>query len=169
MVSNSTAFPDLSPYTRDLRGGVWPNVLNVGWLDPDRPHEQGAVDRALVSKLYDVVFGSASFNAEIGVLRTPPPCMLCGRKIVVPRDGKDFQLGRSEIWLPSKDPADYFSSPSLVPHYIEEHRYAPPAPFVDAVMNVSLTMRYNAKREYEVMGYWHHRLEQAGLLERMNP
>jgi hypothetical protein len=161
------SFPDLAPYARALRGGVWPNVLTVGWLDPDRPPAQGAVDPGFVSKLYDVVFGSPSFNAHIGVLRNAEPCMMCGRKITVPHHGEEFYLGRSEIWVPAQDPVRYFSSPSLIPHYVETHRYVPPEAFVSAVMDVSLDDRYNAQREYRVMGYWHHRLEEAGLLDRL--
>lgn len=159
--------PDLSTYTRYLDGASWPNVLNVGWLEAGHPFEQGTVDPRLVPKLYDIVFGSVSFDARLGELRSPEPCPLCGRAIAVVHDGEEFYLGRSELWIPRKYPAQYFSVSSLLPHYVEFHHYAPPAVFVEAVLAVKLADRYNADRENHVMGYWHNRVEDAGLLDRL--
>ena len=51
----------------------------------------------------------------------------------------------------------------MVLHYVTEHEYLPPQVFIDAVMSVDLSMRYNAQREYEVMGFWHHKLEELGV------
>lgn len=165
--TESTHFPDLSPYTRHLGGGVWPNVLNVGWLDAAQPVEQAAPNPAFLEKLYAIVIGSPSFDAHVSVRRRPAACSVCGRQIVVTRGGEELYLGRSELWVPAEDPVRYFAAPSLIPHYVEEHRYAPPRAFLDAVMNVALDDRYNAQREYQVMSYWHMRLADAGLLDRL--
>lgn len=159
-------FADLSPYSLHLRGAVWPNVLNVGWLDGNHPYERALADPAFVRKLVDVIAGSSSFDARVGLRRGVEPCSLCGQSpIIVHRGDSEIYLGRSSIWVPSGR-SDYVAAPDVVLHYVEQHEYAPPAIFVDAVMTVDLAMRYNAQREYEVMGFWHHRFEEAGLKQQ---
>jgi len=157
-------FADLSPYEHHLRGANWPNVLNIGWLNAEEPYETVlTVETGFIPKLLEVIAGSPSFDARVGLRRGVRPCGLCGLSPVIVRNGgSDVYLGRCQIWVPfAEHPVRYFAAPDLVFHYVERHGYSPPRTFIESVMSVDLTMRYNAQREYKVMGFWHHRFEEA--------
>jgi hypothetical protein len=42
-------------------------------------------------------------------------------------------IGSDEIWVPGENGRIY-AAPSLIVHYVEEHNYLPPPPFIEAVL-----------------------------------
>ncbi|WP_157496558.1 hypothetical protein [Hahella ganghwensis] len=51
----------------------------------------------------------------------------------------------SEILVPDINGNSYFASPSMIYHYVVTHRYLPPKSFIEAVMNVDLSMKFLAE------------------------
>ena len=120
-----TWFADLTPYS--YLDGIDGNraTLNVGWLDGAHPFPQGEVP--------------AGFSTRLGVLiehgRTQETrglhyCELC------PND-EHSPWGSAEIRAVGVN-GTRFAAPTLIHHYVIEHRYTPPRPFVEAVLRVSV-------------------------------
>lgn len=124
-------FPDLSPYSYD--GEEDPHVLNVGWLDAEHAFPTSEPNPAVVEGLKRL-----ALTNERNVMRGWHDCRLCEREspIRVPYASAtrgEILLGHSEIFVPDPDGGGY-AAPALVVHYIADHQYAPPLPFVQAVL-----------------------------------
>jgi hypothetical protein len=144
-------FDDLTPYSYYLSGRTLDDVRNVGWLDQQHSFRSGDVSQSIISKLRDIALGSVSFCAHVNMLRGFHPCSLCHlQSVTLNHQGEPLYLGQSELWIPTDNVTKSFAAPSMLLHYVEVHRYVPPENFTDAVLNVDLTLRYNAQREYEI-------------------
>ncbi len=133
-------YPDLTPYQyRSESGqpavdGVAP-ALNVGWIDSAYPYPQGAVPDALVARLW--AFG----HTPVGLFRGFHECPFCDadpRTYLVVRQGDDkIGMGNGEIWVFGDDGPAY-AAPTLIYHYVVEHRYRPPDAFIQAILDSPL-------------------------------
>jgi hypothetical protein len=129
-------FEDLSEYRYNGRFAL-PGVLAVGWLTASQPHEQGDISSALGDKTA-VLAATKPVNQARGFHR----CDLCaaqgkpGGEISVSISGVERVLGSAEVWIPGK--GLLFASPDLIVHYIREHRYLPPKPYLDALGDLDL-------------------------------
>ena len=111
-----TYLPDLEPWGD-------PQLLAVGWLEPSQPYETGPVPEALLGKLVELFVDP--WHA----------CGLCvGSK--GPRSfeshGRSIRMGSTNLYVPGEGVV--YVAPSLILHYIESHRYAPPTVFHSAVL-----------------------------------
>jgi len=72
---------------------------------------------------------------ETQIMRGYQNCEFCDAKfpIMVESKGERCVLGHGEIHVQATD-GTIFAAPTLVVHYVEAHRYEPPAEFMDAVM-----------------------------------
>jgi hypothetical protein len=123
-----TYFPDLSPYEYwDLPEPDGLRVLNVGWLDAERPFPRSRPSEALLERLWR--------HCAIGVMQSRGlhTCELCGSSAsnVVERDGARWRLGDAELRI-FGDRVVY-ACPQLLFHYVETHHYAPPDAFLGAL------------------------------------
>ncbi len=131
-----THFEDLSPY--QYWGGrrtVIPGTLNVGWLSSEHQFNVGAIDQALLEKLW--AFCTISVNQTRGYHE----CEFCDcdrdtwfkeERYVYVRNNREVELGSAEILvIPPSGPA--FAAPSLIFHYVETHNYLPSEEFLDAL------------------------------------
>ena len=89
-------------------------LVKVGWLDINEPFNQGMVPDGLLDKLKSI----RTCNHMKGSHR----CPFC-----------DNTKSSSSIWIRLGD-YDYYDSPQMIIHYIEDHNYLPPQEFIDAVM-----------------------------------
>lgn len=137
-----TYFPDLTPYVywpEYVRGDrLYPEdveVFNVGWLGTghDFPTYEGDPDPEFMRNLITLA-ADHSTNATRGI----HGCDLPHRD-----ETENYQddavygdrtlfLGHAEIHLVAAD-GRWLAAPTLVVHYVRDHRYQPPEEFVEAV------------------------------------
>ncbi len=145
-------FEDLSPYQYMLAVPL-PRVFNVGWLSGEQAYNTAPTDEHFQKKLIEVFLSHDPFDPEVNLFRAEAyPCAVCGAKDVhLELNGRRKLLGCSEIWIPGKA-GRYFAAPSLLPHYVLVHGYAPPVEYIHAVMDVDLCMPYSAEDlRYEML------------------
>jgi hypothetical protein len=117
-------FPDLGTITQVDRGE---HVRAVGWLSAQQPFPVGAVPAELLGRLWEFAGKSqASIHAlGWGMAMGWHDCELC--------DGysgtRNFGVPHGEL---------LFVAPEMLPHYVEVHRYHPPAEFMRALMESPL-------------------------------
>lgn len=129
-------YEDLSPYHHRLPS-ILPGVLCVGWIDVFHDYSIGDTPSELIEKIKTLaVCRSRTFEIQVNVVRGLRPCPFCGREIyLVMQSGQKLMLGMSELWFPTA--GGWLAAPSLVIHYIENHRYLPPPVFLQAVCSLS--------------------------------
>ena len=108
-------FPDLSQYTYL---GLDPSVLNVGWLDAQHPFQRGKAPSQFVDRLRTLVHNS------VHQTRGFHQCSFCTDPTA---------RGSAEILVTGETGARY-AAPTLILHYVEAHKYLPPAEFIAAVV-----------------------------------
>lgn len=105
---------DLSPWHYDFPTGL-PGTRNIGWLGPGFPCPTGEVSSCVLDRL-DTFAQTPAF-----LTRGFHCCHLC--------QGPSPMCGNGELWLHSAGGLIYVA-PQMLPHYIREHRYLPPAEFL---------------------------------------
>lgn len=128
---------DLTSYSRRW-GDEFSSVRMVGWLDEHHAYTRGSVSSNLRAKLLRILFTDyPDHNYHVNKVRSQTPCPFCERKITIEdKDGRTTPLGMSELWIPSE--SVWYSFPSLLLHYIEQHQYVPPKVFLEAVESCNL-------------------------------
>lgn len=126
-------YADLTPYEylpETVPDGA--EILNVGWLDPGEEFPTGEPDPEFLANLIVLAADHAT-----AVTRGFHRC-----RLPHPFD-EDFQfgavygsrllhLGHAEIRVTTAD-GRLLAAPTLVVHYVRDHGYRPPEPFVEAV------------------------------------
>ncbi|MHB1910619.1 MAG: DUF7919 family protein [Acidimicrobiales bacterium] len=123
-----TYFADLTPYSygSDLADGA----VNIGWLSPPHEFPIGVVPDSTVAEILRAVR-----RQPVNRMRGWHRCQLCENPPYPARmevDGEIVTLGDAEIRVHDTEGMVY-AAPSLVAHYIAEHRYLPPLGFIEAV------------------------------------
>ena len=118
-------FPDLSPYaylqTQD-------HVLNIGWLDEGEPFPTGKADIKALEKL------GALLPFKVWQSRGGHDCPFCGAR---PLNTDGTPVATAEIRVFAEDGTAY-AAPTMLLHYMEDHDYAPPQEFIEALMATEL-------------------------------
>ncbi|MFI8191502.1 hypothetical protein ACIF8T_22225 [Streptomyces sp. NPDC085946] len=109
--------------------------LAVGWPAAGHRWASGPAPGSFTGKLLAVV-DAQQVNALLGI----HACALCPTPLpdahpwYVPRPGHlRASAGTGEIRVPGA-PGTAFAAPHLIGHYVADHGYLPPRPFVDAVL-----------------------------------
>jgi len=127
-------FPDFSPY-RYLRGGGGSNVVNIGWLDAAYPFEKANTPDEIIEKLWK--YCEWSINETRGYhICNLPGCEnrdLSAGPVLASRGGTTLELGVAEIRVFGND-GKIYAAPNLIYHYVTEHGYKLPDPFLAALM-----------------------------------
>lgn len=111
---NESYYEDLTPHTYSSDRG-YKNVVNVGFLDKDKPFETGDVPDGFIKKLSDLedVHNHKGYHG----------CPFCsgakGNKILMVK-------GKGIVYF----------CPDLIKHYVSKHNYKPPQEFIDNVMRI---------------------------------
>jgi hypothetical protein len=105
------------------------------WLDSSAPLASGACPQAVRDRL-------AELSSEpVRLMRGYHYCQFCQAIAEPPKllrseirlyEASDVAHGNGEIWIADHDGTN-FAAPCLIVHYIDEHHYLPPAPFIEAV------------------------------------
>lgn len=124
-------------------------AVSVGWIDREHPFRHGRAPTTFVDKLLAVMGARSPLIVHASKIRGIEPCPICGESVFPSVDpDRNRLVGSSTIWIP-KEGGGYFVSPSLIPHYIVDHEYAPPAEFIDAVELLGQDTEFDAQCAYQ--------------------
>jgi len=126
-----TYFADLTDYTYIPAGdAAHARTKNVGWLTAGHAFESAAPAEELLDRVWS--FCTVSVAQTRGIHQ----CEFCPGKDVhrAERKGEKLLLGTSEIRVFAGEGCLY-AAPTLIYHYVKEHGYKPPEPFIHALMS----------------------------------
>ena len=122
-------FEDLTPYayTQERLPADGSSMLNFGWLDSDHEYPKGQVAPAIVECMLRLA--AEYVNGTRGYHR----CPFCAERgqISMLLGAETVYLGSAEIHVTVDDTT--YVAPSLVPHYVQDHGYLPPAEVLRAL------------------------------------
>ena len=109
-------------YFEDL-GARWyfplaPDVVTVGWLEPEAPVSRGESPPAFVEALQRHL---ATRQYRPWMFAGVHRCEFCQQAI-----------DTGELFIPT--PAKLYLAPVMIGHYVVRHQYSPPPEFVEAVL-----------------------------------
>jgi hypothetical protein len=141
-------FPDLSPYSY-YQPKPFRDVLNVGWLGRGQVFPVGNVPSEFVEKLKLLMSDRRFAALAVNRIRSVHPCNVCGeREFSALGDAAGgIPIGSAELWVP-RSSGGFFAAPSMIIHYITDHRYLPPKLFVNSVVDVGWDDVVDAQSEY---------------------
>lgn len=109
--------------------------LNIGWLETDRAWTSSPTPKDFTDRLL-AILDAQQVNAMMGLHQ----CNLCPTPLrdshpwYTPRPGHlRASAGTGEIRIPSTHSTAY-AALHLIGHYVADHGYLPPQPFIDAVL-----------------------------------
>ena len=127
-------FQDLTPYEL-LRRSPQENLLNIGWLSREHAFRTGdtPVDfRRVLSQLATNPINLCGGHHDCEFCEPPLRKFVFWRSPDTP--SASVTEGNGEIRVPAIEGDIVYVAPQLVAHYVEVHRYLPPAAFVEAVL-----------------------------------
>ena len=104
-------------------------LLAVGWLEHPHPFRRGPVQEDLLPRLVTMCGQASDLSAAraFGGLHVCSICKAEGARLAA----SPIPMSHTNLFVPG-DGVVYLAPGGIV-HYIEEHSYAPPEPFVRAV------------------------------------
>jgi hypothetical protein len=117
-------FPDMGTTCMIAEGD---HIRAIGWLSDKQPFLVGDTPSEFLARLKEFCrrWSDGLPSLAWGMFLGPHQCELC----------RGCRAG-GNIGVPSGDVL--FAAPEMVAHYVEVHRYAPPAEFVAAVLSAPL-------------------------------
>jgi hypothetical protein len=112
-------FPDLSPHTYSPTCGL--TVLDVGWLGKGHAFPTGATSPQFHAALRELC------EHPIILHRGYHHCEFCLEK------RRDQAKGNGQIRIVRADGL-WYAAPTMVYHYVVDHKYRPPQEFIDAAI-----------------------------------
>jgi hypothetical protein len=97
-------------------------AIAIGWLDPAHPYSVGSVGEDFVASLFEACRSNATART-----RGWHECGFCsdgGYPTIAARGSESFPLGDAEVRVVAKN-GTWLVAPTLVLHYVTEHRYRP--------------------------------------------
>jgi hypothetical protein len=110
-------------YVADMHQEADTGHFAVGWLHPDHPFPQGDVPEAFLARLkkFALRWGDSIDALGWGAAGGYHICEFCRKA-----------CGSGTFGVPAGDKLYY--APEMIAHYVEAHRYGPPAEFIAAVL-----------------------------------
>jgi len=142
-----TYYEDLSKYRYFPKQKEQKNALNVGWLDVGRRFPTGNTRKNFLPVL------ERHYANTINQTRGFHQCPFCPKgegKIYMNILGKKRLLGSAELVIEGEGGAMYIA-PTLIIHYISEHKYKPPEQFENAVFDYEARMEKTKKNSISVI------------------
>ena len=157
-------YKDLTCYRENLGSNhclIYPQLVNIGWLDRGVPFKRGTVREEIVQKLKKIITMEANktkdksikkpVNFHWGFVRSIFPCPFCPLDIAEisicnKNTKKRFMLGVNQVFIPSRIKKRFFNFPTLIYHYVVEHGYVPPVVFQESVLDFNLKGKWDGER-----------------------
>lgn len=146
-------FPELSEY--EYHETLFP-MRNVGWLSHAREFPRGETPAWVIEALIE-----RAKHPDV-VTRGSHHCDFCA-PADEPGSPASHRSGNGEIWLCNQE-GEWFAAPTLIVHYIKEHRYLPPAEFIDALRGRDPGERAGLKQTDRLLMLWCERCDLESLL-----
>lgn len=124
-------FGDLTPHTYTSTDGA--TVLNVGWLDAAYPFPQGDTTPEFRNALRHLCDRPIRLHRGFHVCQFCPREQFAAWPATPSRPVHPERLGNGQIRVQGTDGV-WYAAPTMIFHYVTEHRYQPPAAFVEAVL-----------------------------------
>jgi hypothetical protein len=133
-------YDDFTPYiyltnAREPRVDSAPQALNIGWLASSHPYTHGDVSDEFKARLW--IF----CRAPVNLMRGFHKCDFCSDPsfsyLSVRKGDEELGMGNGEVWICSHNDKVYVA-PTLIYHYITQHQYLPPEPFIQAELTAPL-------------------------------
>lgn len=114
-------------HTADLETDSDSDWIPIGWLHPDHPFPQSDPDPHFLARLKIFVDRSnlSTLSVRGGFCGGVHICEFCERAVDT---GSVNVVGRGKM----------YHAPRMIGHYVEDHRYAPPTEFIDAILSCPL-------------------------------
>ena len=96
-------------------------LVKIGWLDIDQPFNRGILPDGFIDKLKSVRTCKHQKGSHV--------CPFC-----------ENSKSSSSIRIRIGD-YDYYDSPQMIIHYVEEHSYLPPQEYIDEVMKLKVEVK----------------------------
>ena len=134
-------YADLSTTTMIASG---PYVRAIGWLSAEHPFPTGSTSPDFLARLKQCCerWGDANDSLQWDLFMGVHECELC-----------NSCMAAGNVGVPAGKLL--YVAPEMVAHYVEAHRYAPPAEFIAAVMTAPLpgtTAYHNAVAGFREFG-----------------
>jgi len=153
-------YRDLEPYRYGVQTEL-KDVVTVGWLSKVSSYPQGHPTAELVGALERLLS-----SHRVHQTRGYHACEFCSKSPLAygctklqqlayetqlheTQSGKKVLLGSAEIWVPALGQTVIYAAPDLIYHYVKEHRYLPPAEFIDVVLSARDSRDWDANTECE--------------------
>jgi hypothetical protein len=120
-------FPDMTvcTYFHSPAQSEWAcRLMAIGWLESGHEFSVGVVDSRIAYKFAALRSEFRSMFPEIA-FRGLHACSIC-------KDNAPLSESHTNLFIPTT--GFVYVAPGRIDHYIEEHRYAPPEHFVEAVV-----------------------------------
>lgn len=127
-------FPDLTRYEL-LRRSPREHLLNIGWLSREHAFPIGDSPedfRRIINRLADSPVNLCGGHHDCEFCESPLKKFVSWRS--PHRPSASVAQGNGEIRVPAIEGDVVYVAPQLVAHYVEAHRYLPPAEFVGAIV-----------------------------------
>lgn len=121
-------YKDLSEYVYCRIGDSYPKAKNIGWLVAGQEFRTLTPTEALLDKLWNLC------GVSVVQMRGIHECELCPNIEAgfATRNGENLWLGSAEVRVFSSS-GDVYAAPTLIYHYVADHKYAPPEEFIRAL------------------------------------
>lgn len=162
---------DMIPYRKEFMRyyKIYPKILCVAWLDWWQIHDvgffKGEISDCHLEKLtaltdWGAFWQDSKDSRRIGKelivfydkVRCIKPCPICRTEIYIYNDELNIghPLGMEDFYIPSADKRYLFRAPSLLLHFVREHNYLPPKPFLEAIEYFDMNQSFNCYN----FNYW---------------
>ena len=140
-------FEDMSPCTYF---GNWSDrLVSVGWLVPEREFVTGDVS----DEFFEALFSMLKKPWQPFVTAGHEPCKFCRfthGPTILKYVGEEVSIGTNNLFVPDGERA--FVTPSSILHYIDSHKYQPPAEFQAAVLRESSSSSIDLFKKLKSIG-----------------
>lgn len=148
-ISHERYFADMTPYGRLIAPYTLSGVFNVGWIDVKTRFPTGEVPVRFVELLRKIICEAreGDFNALVEPIRESPSCEICGDLKL--QDSRGWLIPNAELWIPADNKmTKVYASPVTILHFVEIHKYQPPQEYIDTVLNLDTSFKFNANHFY---------------------
>lgn len=111
-------------------------ILNVGWLEREYDYPSGATSGEFREKLLEIICDHSTARTRgWHACSLPHPGGDLHYPFTVEVNDRTIRLGSAEVRVTTEG-GSTLAAPDLIYHYVTDHNYLPPDPFIEAVLEM---------------------------------